>query len=395
MKASVYESNYHYTRLVSRLIESCFQDRIISVKDLAHLLNMSPSYVYFLLKKLKNDMYFTIRALPYHERIKLNPLSCFLLIESTLHRDIVFKSLSQYDYVTYISPYHGRRRGIYCGFLVPSGREGDLITFFELLLSHSIIEDYVVRPLITVNSIVMGFEWYDFSRDLWYFDWSSLLSEILMRVDADEFGPFNEFKISTSNIRFDFYDLLILHHLEHDIFTNIRALASKMGATPQNLSYHYRNHVHKLVKFIEPYWVPFSFEHSLFFVLDVTLENNKALRGFIDSLQRKPIAYSYAPYKLSPHPSIILSGILPYKELFNLAGLLDSLKDYGVVRDHALHILNVETSAGRALPYHRYDEFGWRFNLEPCVKEVLKLAKQSHRGTVRLTRAIDKSIESR
>lgn len=397
MNISSYDSSYHYTRQLSNFIESCFQDKMVSLKDLACFLNVSPSYVYFLYRKLKNDMYFVIRATPHYERIKLHPLSCFLSIRSALRRDIILKTLSRHDYVTYIAPYHGDNRGIYCTFLVPSGNEGDLTTFFELLLSHDVIDDYVVHSLMLTGNIVMGFDWYDFSKDVWCFNWPSLLDDILSRIDSYDYElkSFDDFEASKSDIKFDFYDLFILHHIEHDIFTNIGALAPKVRVTRQNLSYHYRNHVYRLVKSIRPYWVPSFKEHSTFFILDLTFENNKGLRGFIGSLQRKPIACSYALYRSSQHPSIMLLGFLPYKEFFNFMKLLDSLKDYGVVSDHALYILNMETSAGRALPYHCFDGFKWHFDIEPCAKEVLRLLKQAYKDTARLAKAVDKSIGSR
>lgn len=392
---NIYKSNYRYTQRIAKFIESCFQDRLISVKDLARLLDVSSSYIYFLLKKLKNDMYFTIRALTHHKKVRLNPFNFFLSIRSTLHRNIILRSLSRYDYVTYIASCQGKHAGIYCSFLIPDGKESDVKAFFELLLSYGIIEDYTARPLMTIENIVMGFEWYDFSRDVWYFDWPSLLSNVLTKVDVNGYVSVDDFKNSSLDAKFDYYDLLILHHLEHDIFTNIGALALEVGVTPQNLSYHYRNHVRELVKLIEPYWVPFPLEYSSFFVLDVVFEDFKGLRGFIKALQRKPIAYSYAPYELSAYPSIILSGFLPYKEFSNFTSFLDSLKDYGIVKDHDLYLLNIEESAGKALPYHCYDGFEWRFDVEPCVKEILRLVKQSQKSRAKLAKAVDRSIESK
>lgn len=391
---NVYNSNYRYTPRISNLIESFYQDRILSIKDLANILNVSPSYVYFLIKKLKSDMYFTVKAVPHYKKVKLSPLTCFLSIESTLYRDVILKVLSQHNYVIYIAPYYGGSKGVYCVFLVPSGREGDVKTFFELLLSYGIVKSYSSHSIITTRNIVMGFEWYDFSKDVWYFDWSSLLDEILLKID-DEPKLFDDFKTPTSYAKFDFYDLFILHHLEYDIFTNIGALASKIKVTPQNLSYHYKTHVHNLIKMIKPYWVPISLEHSTFFVSDITFENNKALNGFVEALQRKPIAYSYAPYDLSSHPSIVLTGILPYREFLSFVNLLDSLRDYDIVRDHTLYILSTEMSAGKALPYNCYDGSEWCFDLEPCIEEVLRLIKQAHKGMARLARAVDRSIESK
>ncbi|MEM0316970.1 MAG: hypothetical protein QXO97_03215 [Candidatus Nezhaarchaeales archaeon] len=347
-----------------------------------------------MLKKLRNDMYFFIRAIPDYRKIKLQPFSCFLSINSTFYRDIVLKSLSQHDYVLYVAPYYGISKGVHCIILIPHGLESEFSSFLELLQCCNVIESYTIRALSSTENIIMGFEWYDFSKDVWHFKWSSLLNNIVLKIDSECYNSLNVLKTSALNTKFDFYDLFILHHLEYDLFTNVKALASKVRTTSQNLSYHYRNHVRKLVKLVRPYWVPFSLEHATFFVLDITFESYKALRAFIESLHRKPIAYSYSPYDLPSHPSTIVSGILPYEEFFNFTNLLDSLRDYGIVRDYALYIMNAKMSSGKALPYHCYDGFSWRFDLEPCIKEILKSVKQAHKGEVRLARAADKSIES-
>ncbi|MEM1901018.1 MAG: hypothetical protein QW055_02760 [Candidatus Nezhaarchaeales archaeon] len=345
-------------------------------------------------KKLRDEMYFAVKAVPDYKRIKLQLFGCFLPIESMLHRDIVLKSLSQNDYVIYAASYYGMSKGIVCAFLIPRGLESDLTSFLELLRCYGIIEDYLIRSMITTKNIVMGFEWYDFSKDVWCFKWPSLLNDVISNIDSERLDSFYDLKTSASSTAFDFYDLLILHHLEYDVFTNIGALASKARTTPQNLSYHYRNHVRKLVKLVRPYWLPFSLEHAAFFVLDIAFENHKALGAFIKSLHRKPIAYSHSLYDLSSHPSTIISGALPYEEFFNFTSFLDLLRDYGVVRDYALYIINAKMSSSKALPYHCYDGFSWRFNLEPCVNEILKSVKQAQKGRVRLARAADKSIES-
>lgn len=396
MNVSSYGSNYHYTQRDASLIEACFREKIVSIKDLAQILNVSLSYVYFLYKKLENEIYFKIRAVPHYKRIKLHQLGCYLSIRSTSHREIILRSLSKHDYVTYIAPYHGRGKGIYFTLLLPIGKDGDLKTFLELLLSHGVIEDYIIRPLTTIQNIVMGFEWYDFYRNMWHFNWSSLLSEVLSKVDLDPPKISDDFETPELNVRYDSIDLLILHYLEHDIFTKIGALASKAGVTRQDLSYHYRNHVHQyLVKLIRPYWLPSFNEHSTFFILDLIFDNEKALRGFIGSLQRKPIANSCALHRLSSHTSATLLAFLPYKELFNLVNFLDSLRDYGVIKDGELYILDITKSSGKALPHHCYDGFEWRFDLEPCIKEILKLAKRAHKGRTTLAKAVDKSIESK
>ncbi|MEM0320537.1 MAG: hypothetical protein QXS67_03915, partial [Candidatus Nezhaarchaeales archaeon] len=201
-------------------------------------------------KKLRNDMYFVVRAIPDYERIKLQLFGCFLPIESMLHRDIVLTSLSRNDYVTYVAPYYGMSKGSLCTFLIPRSLESDLTSFLELLRCYGVIEDYLIRPTITTRNIVMGFEWYDFSKDAWCFKWPSLLNDVISNIDSERLDSFYDLKTSASSTTFDFYDLLILHHLEYDVFTNIGALASKARTTPQNLSYHYRNHVHKLVKLV-------------------------------------------------------------------------------------------------------------------------------------------------
>ncbi|RLF06484.1 MAG: hypothetical protein DRJ60_04295, partial [Thermoprotei archaeon] len=162
--------------------------------------------------------------------------------------------------------------------------------------------------------------------------------------------------------------------------------------------YHYKNHVlkNKLVKLVRPYWIPYPLEFSLFYVMDIVFEETKALKGFIHSIQRKPIAYSYSFYKYNSYPSITLTGILPYKEIINFMNCLDSLKDHGVVRDFAHYILDMEKSKGKALPYQCYsEELGWLYTMDYCVKELSKFVKLTYESGAKFTKAAERAIESK
>ncbi|MHC1628694.1 MAG: hypothetical protein ACXQTI_07680, partial [Candidatus Nezhaarchaeales archaeon] len=137
-------------------------------------------------------------------------------------------------------------------------------------------------------------------------------------------------------------------------------------------------------------------ELSTFYVMDVTFEKINALKGFINALQRKPIAYSYSWYQTNSHPSATLAGIIPHKELSNFMNCLESLQDYGIVKAFTCHVLDLEKSKGRALPYHCYDEeLGWLYSMDYCIEEILKLVKASHVGKARFAKAAERAIESK
>jgi len=392
-----WKSNYRYTPLLARFIESCFRNEVITIKDLASSLGISVSYAYYLLRKLKSDLNFTIRAVPYYKKIGLTPLRCILTVESAMAKNFLFDLLSKHDYTSYISMCTGKVRGLYCEILVPKGREDELLMFLEFSLNYGIINDYMVSTVSSLRNIVLGFEWYDFSNDTWRFNWQSLLNELLLNADKDV-SISSEEEDALSNVKFDDIDLIILHHMESDIFTTLKSMATQAKVTSQDLSYHYKNHVlkNKLINLVRPYWIPYPLEYSLFYVMDIVFEKTKALKGFIYSLQRKPLAYSFSFHEHNTHPSITLTGILPYKEIINFMNCLDSLKDHGIVRDYAHYILDTEKSKGKALPYWSYsDELGWLYSMDSCVKKISEFVGLHHEGKTKFAKAAERAIESK
>ena len=393
----LHRSNYYYTPLVAKLIETCYQIRVIKLKDLAKHLGISTSYTHHLIKKLHRDLFFKIWAVPYHERVGLRVLRCLLQVDSATCRQILSELLPRHDFVISVFRYCGSLgKGVYCEFLVPDGKGVELASFLESLQSHGIINSFTIRPVIQLKNIVMGFEWYDFSTNSWRFDWQAFLKEVLSNIDSHEYSQLYELKFSASSAKFDLYDLFILHHLEQEVFTSLTSLAPKLRTSPQNLSYHFRNHVlgNELIRTTRPWWSPFLFEESSLYVLEVRFKSHKVLNGFLESLHRKPIAYSCTCYEQAAYPSVILSGVLPYDELFSFVNLLDLLKDYGVVKDYDYYILDLYGSKGKALPYYCYDEvLGWRFELEPCLEEILKATRKAQEGRAKLASAADSKIE--
>jgi hypothetical protein len=315
--------------------------------------------------------------------------------------------LSQHDFVAYVAQCFGDSgKGIWCDFLVPEGKGKDLASFLKSLQDHEIVDAYVISTTISLKNVVMGFEWYDFSTHTWCFNWYALLKDVLSKIDSQNFLHYcYNLEPPTLSTKFDFYDLFILHHLEQEVFTPLTPLASKLGTTPQNLSHHFRNHVlgGELIRATRPYWCPFLFEESSPYILSIGFENVKNLNGFLEAIHRKPVAYTFAYYGQTTHsithPSITLTGFLPYGEFFNFVNFLDSLKDYGIVKHYNFYIPDVRNSYVKSLPYHCYDEtIGWRFGLEPHLENLLRVAKKAQEGGIKsvakLTSAADNKIES-
>lgn len=398
-----YRSNYSYSPLLAKLIEVCYETPIIRLKELAKLLGISTSYVHNLIERLKKDIYFKIWAVPYHDRIKLRLLRCFLQVKSVTHRQLLLEFLSRHDFVAYVAQcFGGSGKGVWCDFLVPEGREKDFVSFLKSLQNYELVNAYVFRTTVSLKNVVMGFEWYDFSTHTWCFNWQALLKDVLSKIDSQKsqhycYNP--EPPILSS--KFDFYDLFILHYLEQNVFTPLNSLISKLGTTPQNLSYHFRNHVLRgeLIRTTRPYWYPFLFEESSPYILSIEFEDIKKLNGFLEAIHRKPLAHTCAYYEQTTHSSVTLTGFLPYGEFFNFVNFLDSLKDYGIVKHYNFYIPDVRNSYVKSLPYHCYDEaIGWRFGLEPYLENLLKVAKKAQEGGIRsvakFTSVADSKIES-
>jgi len=402
-----HKSNYNYTPLVARLIETCYQARITRLKELATLLGISTSYAHYLIKKLNRDVFFKIWASPHYDNIGLHVMRVFLQARSNTYTQILLESLSRHDFILYIARCYGNLgKGVYCEFLVPSDKECLLLSFLESLADSGIVSAYDVCQVIEFGNIVMGFEWYDYSTNTWLFNWQALFRDVFSKVDLNKHPLITGLASSPESrtTRFDFYDLCILHYLEQDVFTPLTSLALKLGTSPQNLSYHFRSHVLKnnLIRTTRPKWYPFLVEESSPYILDAEFEDNKALNCFLESLNRKPIAYSWSYCKRETGHSVMIAGVLPYDELFNFIDFLDLLREHGILKRYDYYLLDIHRSYGKLLPYHYYDEaFGWRCDFEPYLKDILRMAKKVQEGrassatkfVAKLASAADSKIE--
>jgi hypothetical protein len=360
-----------------------------------------------LIKKLNRDAFFKIWASPHYDNIGLRVMRVFLQAKSNTYAQILLESLSRHDFILYIAQgYSNLGKGVYCEFLVPNDKERLLLSFLESLADGGIISAYDVCQVIAFGNIVMGFEWYDYSTNTWLFNWRALLENVLSKVDLDKHLLITGLASSQTSRtpRFDFYDLCILHYLEQDVFSPLTSLALKLGTSPQNLSYHFRNHVLKndLIRVTRPKWYPFLIEESSYYILNAEFENDKALNSFLESLNRKPIAYSWSYCKREAGHLVTIAGVLPYDELFNFIDFLDLLREHGILKRYDYYLLDIHRSYGKLLPYHCYDEaFGWRCDFEPYLKDILRMAKKVQEGrassatkfVAKLASAADSKIE--
>ncbi|RLF23150.1 MAG: hypothetical protein DRJ68_00405 [Thermoprotei archaeon] len=394
----MWSSNYEYNRVMAGLIELCFSDGLLTVKDIASSLGVSLSYAYFLLKRLRRDLNFTIRAKPYYEKLGLRFAPCFMSVSSLSTKKALLEVFASLEYTLYAAPCDGHVRGLYFDFVVPMGCEGELLALLEFCSSSGLIDNYSLYFTSSPNNVVMGFEWYDFASHQWVYRWQELVDDVVKRADDSGF----EFRAlalgyeQAGTAKIDWLDLLILHHLELDIFTSLKSMASVAGVTPQDMGYHFKNHVVKrgLVKVVRPYWVHVPLQNLCMGVIDLRFSKLSCLEGFIKALNRKPIAYSYTYYQVDSSPSILLGCAMPFKEFSMFMSCLDELRSLGLLKEFRELFLDIENSRGRALPYELFREGRWIYDIESCFSKLASMA-EAQRVEAKFARAAERAMESK
>ncbi len=396
---SSWPSGYKYNPVMGKFIEACHCNGLISIKNVAHNVGISLSYAYYLLKKLKSDLNFTLKARPFYEKLGLRYASCFLSISSNSARRFLFQVLSEHEYTLYISICDGAVRGLYCNIVVPKGHESQFSSFLELCSSLGLVDNYMLYYTSSPERVVMGFSWYDYSSGCWIYKWDDFVNEVQYFADTDVDESVISNYLSTNNMSkpIDDLDLIIIRHLEDDVFTTLKYISNKAGVTPQDLSYHMKNHVIKkgLIKYTIPYWLPIPLNEACIFVPVMTFERPRYLWAMVKALNNKPIARGYTICYSDSTIYFLPVCVLPHPEVYRFASYLDELKDTGLLKDHFEVIINTEISRGKGIPCNLHvDGTGWLYNIDDCINKVLSCVKLSQ-DERRLVRATERSMESR
>ena len=262
-------------------------------------------------------------------------------------------------YTTSLSP-----PGVFVVFSVPR----HLWTrFYDLVvdaIGYEPNEVWLIKKFLPYRQEIS--RWVDPENYLMYIDWETLIKRIISKGRRKAEWDLHD---TLSDVRFDSIDLLIIRELQKDPFAPLQEVAEnaakiadklKLGVnvTYKKVLKHFRRDVvgNNLIFNVVPAHVPLDYSNTIYFAVSIAPCKD----------------WSYAIYEvLSSHPffacrvdregRVMASVVLPQGEVSNFNVFLENLRDWGVVEDWDVYVLDRVNRRAFTLPYDMYSPIvGWR-----------------------------------
>ena len=326
-----------------------------SVTDLARVLNTSVAVAWKrleLLRKLKISYSVNIN----YPKIGLYQLSFFF------KRYIPF-NLFHIPYIRFytlsLSP-----PGVFVVFSVPRHL---WVKFSELIIDNVGYEPdeiWLVKKFLPFRREIT--KWVNSQNYTIFIDWNTITEKIISIGEKKTNWNSHD---DLSDVRFDTIDLLIIRELQRDPFAplqeiteNAARVANKLklgvSVTYKKVLKHFRRDVvgHNLIFNVVPAHVPLDYSNTIFFIVSIIPQKNWSL-----ALYEVLSSHPFFSCRVDCHGRVIASVVLPQGEMTNFNLFLENLRDWGVVEDWEVFVLDRVNRRAFTLPYDMYSPIiGWR-----------------------------------
>ncbi len=282
--------------------------------------------------------------------------SMVLLTPSPGREVIASEALKIPGYWLWIARCTGECNGYYSQHAVPVENRQDFVQYLDQIVSSGLATSYRIFWLGDYHSHIPNFEYYDFKKRAWRFDWPAWLS-LFMKGKSVQNG--SEEKESSKD-DFDKNDLLILKELMKDARKKLSELSQLIGMTLPAAKYRFDNLARR--GFLQDYVIqvlPYPPEISDLYEVRLDFGEHKAMIAKENFFKRLPFVLNYS--RIKGTNSITLRVYLPRTEVNNLLTMLSALVR-GAIQSQTFH-------------YKAFDDkSGWRYDNHEYLAALRKLA---------------------
>lgn len=357
-------TNLPYDHVDLTIIEELGKYGPRNISRIAKKLKISESTIRYRIGKLVEKGLLRLSTNVYHTNIGLKKHIVFAPLNPKYHGHI-FDLMDSY-YFGYLRIVYDKRPYIFGVHLAPPKISDRLDKFLSEATNLGIIEDYKVLHSTCFHNVNPAAEWFDFKNNCWNFPWHAMLSEI--EGAPTDLPPTlkdpREFPILADEL-----DIYILKELEKDPTIPYIKLAKNLNTTPQNVRYHYVNHVIKnnLIENFDVAFFRFPPENSLIVVALLDFPNETYLAKVANVMVDKPFSEVYG--KILKQCKLLACLYLPVSEFGNLVRFLNNMVSAGYLRNYEFFFTPaIEPSRTFTIPYEFFKEGDWRF---PDIDSVI------------------------
>lgn len=331
-----------------------------NISSLAKELKMSPTTVAFRISKLTKESDLQVRARLNFQKLGL--LRAVIFTEARPGREKMLKSLVEsLPYWTYITRCFGKFDGVYALFSFPAEANKEFEDYFKEASRQNFIENYVVFWVTDFCEMPPSFDWFDFEKRGWNFQWKLWLKEI---EHAEETLPKRLLDPETYPILADNIDLLILKELEKDGSIEFRKLAKTVDMTPEAVRYRFQNHILKrgLIADHEVSIFPYPYQSSDLTSFAIDFKDQATLARFVNSLTNKPFVLNYT--KATGANKLIAHFFTPKIEFSHLIDSLNKLIEMHIVERFFHVVLDIPSYKRQTVAYEFFEKNKWTHTIK-------------------------------
>lgn len=339
-----------------------------NISSLAKELRMSPTTVAFRISKLTEESDLQVRARLNFQKLGLRRAVIFT--EARPGKEKMLKSLVEnLPYWTYVIRCFGKFDGVYALFSFPAEANKEFEDYFKEASKQNIIENYVVFWVTDFCEMPPSFDWFDFEKRGWNFQWKRWLKEIEY---SEETLSKRLLDPETYPILADNIDLLILKELEKDGSIEFRKLAKTVDMTPEAVRYRFQNHILKrgLIADHEVSIFPYPYQSSDLTSFAIDFKDQAALARFVNSLTNKPFVLNYT--KTTGANKLIAHFFTPKIEFSHLIDSLNQLIERHVVERFFHVVLDIPSYKRQTVAYEFFEKNKWTYNHQENLRGLKK-----------------------
>jgi len=356
---------YTYTDIL--IVEALGKYGPRNVYKIAKELGLPESTVRYRISRLKKRRLLHMSTSVYHTFLGLKKMLVFADI-NPVYREYLFDFFDKLGFWYSMNITHGTKEGFLVLYLIPPNHLRDANSFIEELRRLDVIYDYKIRYTTCLYGVNPSTKWYDLVSNKWSYDWS------MLPKDIDEAGtelPYNLRDPDGYPILADYIDVIILKELELDPTISYSELARKLNTSPQNIYYHYNNHVikNRLIEGFEIFFLKFNPKNSFIFYITLDFTNHRYLAKAANAFNYLPYAYTMG--KVIGENKLFTVFYIPADQVKNLFDALNNLINIGILKGFEYQFSHyMDRRKRQTIPYKKFKGDSWYYPREKHLKEL-------------------------
>ena len=315
--------------------------------------------------KKKNYLYLFTNV--YHTNLGLKKLFLFAEV-NPIYWDNVLDLFRENEYWIFLTQILSNKPMVYGLYIIPYDNVPQAIDFFDEMVKLDIIKDYDLYHSTCFHRVNPNLTWYDATQRGWIFEWDDI-------IESMEYAPTTLPKTLKDPDKFvnyaDKIDIEILWRLELDATKSFSDLAKELNTTPQNIRYHYNEHIMKkfLIEGFEVYIKKYMDNNIVNVYTIIDFSNRNAMARLANIFRNRP--FTEVLGKILTKNSLLVNISIPMSELINYLKTLNTLMKLGYIRNYKYYTKMQGLKYMRqTIPFKFFKDGTWIYDHEGMVRDL-------------------------